>query len=106
MNSTTSLPSLSLPSDVPFAFSLQELADHLASVPDRRHARGKRYPLAPCSPSPPSLSSPATPASKLLPTGLNFALLTSPRSSALPTPPCPTIPPGAAFLVKLSTSLS
>jgi predicted transposase YbfD/YdcC len=47
MDSTTSLPSLPLPPDVPFAFSLQALADHLASVPDRRHARGKRYPLAP-----------------------------------------------------------
>ncbi len=47
MHSTTSLPSLPLPAELPFAFSLQALADHLASVPDRRHARGKRYPLAP-----------------------------------------------------------
>jgi predicted transposase YbfD/YdcC len=47
MHSTTSLPILSLPTDVPFAFSLQALADHLASVPDRRRARGKRYPLPP-----------------------------------------------------------
>jgi len=47
MNSTTPLPSLTLPSDLPFAFSLQDLASHLASVPDLRHARGKRYPLAP-----------------------------------------------------------
>ncbi len=47
MHSTTGLPVLSLPSDVPFAFSLQALADHLASVPDRRCARGKRYPLPP-----------------------------------------------------------
>jgi predicted transposase YbfD/YdcC len=45
MHSTISLPTLSLPSDVPFAFSLQALAAHLASVPDHRHARGKRYPL-------------------------------------------------------------
>lgn len=45
MHSTTSLPTLSLPTDVPFAFSLQALTAHLASVPDRRHARGKRYPL-------------------------------------------------------------
>jgi len=47
MHSTTSLPILSLPTDVPFAFSLQALADHLASVADRRRARGKRYPLPP-----------------------------------------------------------
>jgi predicted transposase YbfD/YdcC len=45
MHFTTSLPTLSLPTDVPFAFSLQALTAHLASVPDRRHARGKRYPL-------------------------------------------------------------
>ncbi len=45
MHSTTSLPTLALPTDVPFAFSLQALTAHLASVPDRRHARGKRYPL-------------------------------------------------------------
>ena len=47
MHSTTAVPTLSLPTDVPFAFSLQDLATHLAAVPDRRHARGKRYPLPP-----------------------------------------------------------
>lgn len=47
MDSTTFACSLQLPADVPFAFSLQALATHLQSVPDRRHARGKRYPLAP-----------------------------------------------------------
>lgn len=47
MNSTT-LPSLlQLPTDVPFAFSLQALAAHLHTVPDRRKRRGVRYPLAP-----------------------------------------------------------
>lgn len=47
MNSTTLPFTLSLPEDVPFAFSLQALAAHLHSVPDLRDPRGVRYPLAP-----------------------------------------------------------
>ncbi|HMA33998.1 MAG TPA: ISAs1 family transposase [Chloroflexia bacterium] len=31
----------------PFAFPLQALIDHLSAVPESRHARGLRYPLAP-----------------------------------------------------------
>ncbi len=47
MNSTTVPFTLALPDDVPFAFSLDALAAHLQTVPDQRHARGVRYPLAP-----------------------------------------------------------
>ncbi len=47
MNSTTVPFTLALPDDIPFAFSLDALAAHLQTVPDQRHARGVRYPLAP-----------------------------------------------------------
>ena len=46
MDSTTLPFTLPLPSDVPFAFSLQALAAHLQAVPDQRMRRGRRYPLS------------------------------------------------------------
>jgi hypothetical protein len=43
---STILPfAVPLPADVPLAFSLTALADHLRTVPDRRKRRGRRYPL-------------------------------------------------------------
>lgn len=45
MHSTTLPFAVPLPSDLPFAFSLQALAEHLQSVPDQRKPRGIRYPL-------------------------------------------------------------
>ncbi len=45
MHSTTLPFAVSLPADVPFAFSLHALAAHLQTVPDRRERRGLRYPL-------------------------------------------------------------
>ena len=45
MHSTTLPFALPLPDDLPFAFSLHALADHLRTVPDRRKPRGIRYPL-------------------------------------------------------------
>lgn len=45
MHSTTLPFAVPLPPDMPFAFSLQALATHLQSVPDRRKPRGLRYPL-------------------------------------------------------------
>ena len=45
MHSTTLPFAVPLPPDLPFAFSLQALALHLQSVPDRRKPRGIRYPL-------------------------------------------------------------
>lgn len=47
MNSTTIPWSIDLPADVPFAFSLQDLAARLAPLVDHRDPRGVRYPLAP-----------------------------------------------------------
>ena len=47
MNSTILPACFQLPTDVPFAFSLQALAVHLQTVPDRRKRRGRRYPLPP-----------------------------------------------------------
>jgi predicted transposase YbfD/YdcC len=44
---TTTIPfAIQLPCDVPFAFSLTELAAHLALLPDLRKRRGVRYPLS------------------------------------------------------------
>jgi predicted transposase YbfD/YdcC len=45
MHSTTLPFAVPLPPGLPFAFSLQALAEHLHSVPDRRKPRGIRYPL-------------------------------------------------------------
>lgn len=45
MHSTTFPFAVPLPPELPFAFSLHALADHLQSVPDRRKPRGRRYPL-------------------------------------------------------------
>ena len=45
MDSTTRPFAVPLPPDLPFAFSLQALAAHLQTVPDRRKRRGRRYPL-------------------------------------------------------------
>lgn len=47
MYSSTLPFDLQLPADVPFAFSVQALADHFTSLVDQRNARGRRYPLAP-----------------------------------------------------------
>ena len=47
MHSTTFPFTLQLPSDLPFAFSLQALSTRLASLVDQRDPRGVRYPLAP-----------------------------------------------------------
>ncbi len=47
MDSTTLLEGIQLPTDLPFACSLQALAAHLQTVPDRRKRRGRRYPLPP-----------------------------------------------------------
>jgi predicted transposase YbfD/YdcC len=38
---------LQLPTDLPYAFSLQAVAAQLQTVPDRRKRRGRRYPLPP-----------------------------------------------------------
>jgi predicted transposase YbfD/YdcC len=46
MHSTTIPFAVQLPDDVPFAFSVQALAERLASLTDKRKARGLRYPLA------------------------------------------------------------
>jgi predicted transposase YbfD/YdcC len=44
----TTLPfTLNLPTEVPFAFSLTALAQHLVPLVDQRKRRGKRYPLVP-----------------------------------------------------------
>lgn len=45
MDSTTIPFTLQLPSDLPFAFSLQALAERLQTLNDQRKARGVRYPL-------------------------------------------------------------
>jgi predicted transposase YbfD/YdcC len=47
MNSTIWPFTFQLPADLPLAFSVQALAAHLATVPDRRKRRGRRYPLPP-----------------------------------------------------------
>src|ERR687885_128121 len=47
MNSTIWPFALQLPADLPLLFSVQALAAHLATVPDRRKRRGRRYPLPP-----------------------------------------------------------
>jgi predicted transposase YbfD/YdcC len=47
MYSTTLPFHLQLPSDLPFAFSLQALSTRLATLEDLRDPRGVRYPLAP-----------------------------------------------------------
>lgn len=46
MNSTTIPFTLQLPSDMPFAFSIQVLDERLETVTDRRDPHGVRYPLA------------------------------------------------------------
>jgi predicted transposase YbfD/YdcC len=45
MDSTTIPFTIQLPSEMPFAFSLQALAKRLQTLTDRRKARGIRYPL-------------------------------------------------------------
>ena len=45
MDSTTIPFTIQLPSEMPFAFSLQALAERLQTLTDRRKARGIRYPL-------------------------------------------------------------
>src|ERR687885_1768846 len=47
MHSTTWPFTFQLPADLPLLFSVQALAAHLATVPDRRKRRGRRYPLSP-----------------------------------------------------------
>ena len=47
MHSTTLPFRLQLPVDLPFAFSVQALAQALEKVADQRDPRGVRYPLAP-----------------------------------------------------------
>lgn len=47
MHSNTLPFTLQLPSDVPFAFSLQALMTHLQPLVDQRDPRGVRYPLVP-----------------------------------------------------------
>jgi predicted transposase YbfD/YdcC len=47
MTDPTMLPLTTQLGDEPFAFPLQALITHLAAVPETRHARGLRYPLAP-----------------------------------------------------------
>jgi hypothetical protein len=47
MDSTTLPFQIRLPSDLPFAFSLQALSTRLAALVDQRDPRGVRYPLAP-----------------------------------------------------------
>ena len=47
MHSTIWPFALQLPADLPLLFSVQALAAHLATVPDRRKRRGRRYPLPP-----------------------------------------------------------
>jgi hypothetical protein len=46
MHSTTIPFAIQLPDDVPFAFSVQALAERLVTLTDKRKARGLRYPLA------------------------------------------------------------
>src|SRR3712207_381876 len=46
MHSTTIPFAVQLPDDVPFAFSVQALAERLVALTDKRKARGLRYPLA------------------------------------------------------------
>lgn len=46
MHSTTLPFSIQLPDDLPFAFSIQALAERLTTLVDKRKARGVRYPLA------------------------------------------------------------
>lgn len=45
MDSTTLPFTIQLPSDLPFVFSLQALAERLQTLTDQRKARGVRYPL-------------------------------------------------------------
>lgn len=45
MDSTTIPFAIQLPTDMPFAFSLQALLDHLQTLTDKRKPRGVRYPL-------------------------------------------------------------
>lgn len=47
MDDTTPPFRFDVPTDLPFAFSLTALADHLAPLADQRKRRGKRYPLVP-----------------------------------------------------------
>ena len=47
MHSTTLPFTLQLPTDLPFAFSVQALAPTLHALRDQRDPRGVRYPLAP-----------------------------------------------------------
>jgi DDE_Tnp_1-associated len=47
MDHTTEPLRFALPTDLPFAFSLTALAEHLAPLVDQRKRRGKRYPLVP-----------------------------------------------------------
>lgn len=47
MHDTTEPITFDLPTDVPFAFSLTDLAKQLALLVDQRKPRGKRYPLVP-----------------------------------------------------------
>ena len=47
MHDTTLPFTFDLPTDIPFAFSLTALAEHLAPLVDQRKRRGKRYPLVP-----------------------------------------------------------
>lgn len=47
VNHTTEPLTFELPTDLPFAFSLTALAEHLAPLGDLRKRRGKRYPLVP-----------------------------------------------------------
>ncbi len=47
MHDTTLPFTLELPGELPYAFSLTALAEHLAPLVDRRKRRGRRYPLVP-----------------------------------------------------------
>jgi predicted transposase YbfD/YdcC len=47
MHNTTLPFTFDLPTDLPFAFSLTALAEHLAPLVDQRKPRGRRYPLVP-----------------------------------------------------------
>jgi hypothetical protein len=47
VHDTTEPMTFALPTEIPFAFSLTALAEHLAPLVDQRKRRGKRYPLVP-----------------------------------------------------------